>query len=88
MKLLKLIIVIPAINTVSERSFSSMRHLYTYLNMLQSRLNHTMVANEFVLGSEHRLTQFEKFTNVDLRSTNVPIKSCGGYLNLAKTCDA
>ena len=35
----------PASNAVSERSFSAMRHFYTYLhtNMLQGSLNHTMV---------------------------------------------
>lgn len=44
-KLLKLIIVMPATNAVSERSFSAMRRLHTYLrtNMSQNRLNHTMV---------------------------------------------
>ena len=41
-KLLKLLVVIPATNAVSERSFSAMRRLYTYTrtNMSQSRLNH------------------------------------------------
>ena len=44
-KLLKLVIVMPATNAVSERSFSAMRRLYTYLrtNMSQNRLNNMMV---------------------------------------------
>ena len=44
-KLLKLLIVMPATNAVSERSFSAMRRLYTYYrtNMGQNRLNHAMV---------------------------------------------
>lgn len=44
-KLLKLVIVMPATNAVSERCFSGMRRLYTYLrtNMTQNRLNHTMM---------------------------------------------
>ena len=45
MKLLKLVIVMPATNAVSERSFSAMQRLYTYLRttMTQNRLNNTMV---------------------------------------------
>ena len=44
-KLLKLIIVMPATNAESERCCSAMRRLYTYLrtNMTRNRLNHTMV---------------------------------------------
>ena len=44
-KLLKLLVVMPATNAVSERSFSAMRRLYTYTrtNMSQSRLNHMMI---------------------------------------------
>ena len=44
-KLLKLFVVMPATNAVSERSFSAMRRLYTYTrtNMSQSRLNHMMI---------------------------------------------
>ena len=69
--------------------------------MSQSRLNHTMVhhihkektdalslvniANEFVFGSGHRLKQF---SDVDLCSKNVPVKSCGVYVHLTKTGDA
>ena len=42
-----LIIVMPATNAVSERSFSTMRRIKSYLRstMKQSRLNHTMVLN-------------------------------------------
>ena len=41
----RLILVIPATNAVSERCFSTMRHLKTYLRstMTQSRLNHVML---------------------------------------------
>ena len=44
-KIIKLIIVMPATNAVSERSFSSMIRLFTYLrtNMGPNRLNNTMV---------------------------------------------
>ena len=44
-KIIKLIIVMPATNTVSERSFSAMRRLFIYLqtNMGPNRLNNTMV---------------------------------------------
>ena len=43
--LLKLIIVIPATNAVSERSASALRRVKTYLRstMTQSRLNHLFV---------------------------------------------
>ena len=45
MKLLKLIIVMPATNAVSERSFSAMRRLLTYLrsSISKNRLNNSMV---------------------------------------------
>ena len=74
-----LILAMPATNAASERSFSTLRRLKSYLRstMNQARLNHTMVlhiyteildnielnsvANEFVQGSEHRLSVFEKF---------------------------
>ena len=44
-KLLKLVIVMPATNAVSESSFSAMRGLYTYsrTNMSHNRLNNMMV---------------------------------------------
>jgi hypothetical protein len=78
-KVARLLMVMPATNATSERSFSVMRRLKSYLRstMGQSRLNHTMllniykeqldmldltvVANEFVSGSEHRLRFFGKF---------------------------
>ena len=43
----KIFIIMPATNTVSERSFSAMHRLYTYLrtNMGSSRLNNTMLLN-------------------------------------------
>lgn len=44
-KLLKLILVMPAMNAVSERSASALRRVKTYLRttMHQDRLNHLMV---------------------------------------------
>ena len=44
-RLMRLMIVMPATNAVSERSFSAMRRLFTYLrtNMGQNRLNNLMV---------------------------------------------
>ena len=92
----------PTTNAVSERSFSAMRRLYTYLrtNMSQNRLNNMMVlhvhkektdalklvnvANEFVFGCKHRLKQFGKFTDIDLGRQDVPVKSCGVYVNIQK----
>ena len=99
-KLQKLILVMPATNAVSERSFSAMRRLFTYLrtNMLQSRLNNMMVlhvhkektdslplveiANEFVDWSGHRINIFGKFSDLDLRRGNAPVKSRGISVNL------
>ena len=89
----------PATNAVSERSFSAMRRLYTYLrtNMSQNGLNNMMVlhahkektdvlklAHEFAFGSKHRLKQFGKFTDIDLGRNDVPVKSCGVYVNIQK----
>ena len=44
-KMIKLVIVMPAANALSERSFSAMRRLYTYLrtNIGSSGLNNAMV---------------------------------------------
>ena len=63
--LVRIIMVMPATNAASERSFSVMRRLKSYLRstMGQSHLNHIMLLNiykekldnEFVRGSEHRL---------------------------------
>ena len=42
------------------------------------------VAKEFVFGSEHGLKQFGKFTDIDLRRKDVPVKSCGVCVNIQK----
>ena len=44
-KLMKLVLVMPATNATSERSFSALRRVKTYLrsSMKQSRLNHLMI---------------------------------------------
>ena len=44
---MKLLLVMPATNATSERSFSALRRVKTYLRtqMTQQRLNHLMVLN-------------------------------------------
>ena len=44
-KLFKLLLVLPATNATSERSFSALRRIKSYLRstMTQARLNHLMV---------------------------------------------
>ena len=74
--LASLILVMPATNTVSERSFSALRRLKSYLRstMTQLRLNNLMVhksrtdnllckdiAADFVSGSSHRQSIFGTF---------------------------
>ena len=87
--LVSLIIVMPATNATSERSFSALRTVKSYLKstMTQTRLNSIMIlsthkhltshkhltdkldlieiANEFVRGSEHRMTIFGTFSQSD-----------------------
>ena len=81
--LVLLIIVMPATNATSEKSFSALRTVKSYLKstMTQTRLNSIMilsthkhltdkldfieVANEFVRGSEHRMTTFSTFSQSD-----------------------
>ena len=78
-----LILVMPASNAVSERSFCSLHQLKSYLRstMAQERLNSMLllhvhndltdnlslieIGNEFVMGSQHRLTLFGKFLETD-----------------------
>ena len=78
--LVKIVLVNPATNAVSERTFSAMRRLKTYLRSTQ-RLNAVMVlhvhkertdslsmvdlANQFVCN-EHRMSVFGTFTDKDL----------------------
>ena len=38
-------------------------------------LNLIEIANEFVSGSEHRLTIFGKFENIDLRRSEIQVKT-------------
>lgn len=71
---MKLILVMPATNATSERSFSVMRHLKSYLptTVTQERLNHLMILHiqkyltdclvlTDVAKSERRLQVFGKF---------------------------
>ena len=71
---LKLILVLPATNATSERTFSAMRRVKTYLRatMKQERLNHLMIPHihryftddlhltDTFVNSEHRLRIFGK----------------------------
>ena len=81
--LISLIIVMPATNATSERSFSVLCTVKSYLKftMTQTRLNSIMImsthkhltdkldlieiTNEFVRGSEHRMTIFGTFSQSD-----------------------
>ena len=65
-----LVLVMPGTNARSERSFSSLRHIKSYLRstMTQIRLNNVMVlhvhknrTDEFIKGSSHRETLFGKY---------------------------
>ena len=76
-RLTNLILVMPATNAVSERSFSAKTYLRS--TMSQSRLNHVIllsinrekvdkldidvIADQFVQCSEHRLRHFGKFAS-------------------------
>ena len=78
-RLVCLILVMTATNAVSERMFSVMRRIKTYLrsSMCEDRFNHLMIltvhkdetgkldidniGDEFVHGSGHRLSVFDKF---------------------------
>ena len=75
-KLLKLILVMPATNAISETSFSALKRVKTYLRttMTQRRQNHLMllhvhktdnidlkeISNDFVCN-ENRLSVFGQF---------------------------
>ena len=79
--LVKLILVMPATNALSERSFTSaLRRINNYLRstMTQKRLvsvykedsrnfNLIEVANDFYTGNSHRLSKFGHFSEVHLR---------------------
>ena len=58
-KLLKLLLVMPATNAISERSFSALKRVKTYLRttMTQRRLNHLMLLHV------HK----DKTNNIDLK---------------------
>ena len=75
------ILVMPATNTISERSFTSLRRVKDYLRS-ENRLNSVMllhihkekndslslisIANDFLQGSGHRQTVFGTFTDSDV----------------------
>ena len=66
----------PASNAVSEKSFSAVRHLYTYLrtNIHKNRLDNLSlleVENDFIGESVHRQTIFGNFDVLDLRHGKV-----------------
>ena len=70
--LVRLILVMPATNAVSERSFSAMRRLKSYLHstMTQSRLNHLMILhlNKEKLISMLLVTSLSKEVNTVFNS--------------------
>ena len=92
-QLAKLILVCPATNATSERSFSALRRVKNYLQstMGQVRRNNIMVmhvhkdrtdklsladaANDFVSGSETRLSIFGVFQLTDLKRSQVMVKT-------------
>ena len=53
-KLLKIILVMPATNAISERSFSQLRRIKTYLRstMTQQQLNHCMILNAYIADND------------------------------------
>ena len=75
-------------------------YTYLRTNMSQNRLDNMMVrhvhkektdalklentGNEFVFGFIHRLKHFGKFTGIDLRRKDIPVKSCGVDVNIQK----
>ena len=90
--MIKLVIVMPTANAVSEHSFSTMRCLYTYLrtNMGSSRLSNAMVlcvhkaqldklsmVDVPLFESDHRKILLGRFDDVDLRKKIIPVKSVG-----------
>ena len=96
-RMIKFVLVMPATNAVSERSFSAIRRLYTYLrtNIGSSGLNNLHihndrleklsmvdVANNFVFESDHRKILFRRFNDVDLRQESIPVKSVGIQVNI------
>ena len=83
-KLFRLLLIMPATSATSERSFSSLRHIKTYLrtSMKQERLNHLMMIyvhkdkkidftesmKEFVLSKDNRLGIFLESFNIMIMS--------------------
>ena len=76
--LVKLVLVMPAINAISERSFSAMRRTKTYLRstMLQERLNATMVLHVHKESTDapdlQRLSN-EFVSKLDYRKSKFPV---------------
>ena len=86
-KLAKLILVMPATNASSKRSFSALHRVKTYL---RTRLNHLMllyvhkdktsvlcmveIANDFVRESKYRLGVFGKFFSSDLADVQATVR--------------
>ena len=81
--LVKLILVMPATNALSERSFTSaLRRINNYLRSTTTQkrlmsvykedarnLNLIDVANDFYTRNSHRLSKFGRFSEVHLRGT-------------------
>ncbi len=78
--MVKIVLVNPSTNAISERSLSAMRRIKTFLRSTESRtakilhihkektdkLSLVDVANGFVSTNDHRLEQLGKFSQNDL----------------------
>ena len=96
-KMIKLVIVMPTANAVSEHSFGAMRRLYTYFrnNMGSSRLNNAMVlcihkarldklsmVDVPLFESDHRKILLGRSDDIDLKKKIIPVKSVGIQVNI------
>ena len=74
-RLLQLLLVMPATSATAERSFSSLRHVKTYLRtMKQERLNHLMIYihQDRKIDIEEAMNEFILFNNECMRVFGKP----------------
>ena len=96
-RMVKFVLVMPAANAVSERSFTAIRRLYTYLrtnigpsglsnlhihNDRLEKLSMVDVANSFVFEGDLRKILFRRFDDVDVGEESIPVKSVGIQVNI------
>ena len=72
--LLSLVLVMPATNAVSERSFSCLRRLNNVMVLhvhknLTDKLSLVDIGNNFISGSSHRESLFGKFLQTECEQT-------------------